>query len=543
MHRWRTADGSFNDLHDPDMGRAGTRFGRNVPLAYTYPRADSELLDPNPRLVSQMLLTRKEFIPTPSLNMLAAAWIQFQVHDWFSHDTTPDRTRAPFEVPILDRDPWPGNRPMRIDRTQPDPTRVEGARPGPLTFVNRVTHWWDGSQLYGSEVRTQRAVRSGLDGKLKLLPDGRLLPLDPDPMKHGIELTGFNDNWWLGLSLFHHLFTWEHNAVCDRLRAEYPSWQDEELFQTARLITAALIAKIHEVEWVPTVLAHPSVQRGARASWWGVLGARIGKSVGRLPSHFPLRDMLSGIPGSRTDHHAAPYAISEEFVSVYRMHSFMMPEELIVHCAADDTVRTRLPLVDILGPGSRNALETFGPVDLVYSLARTLPGALCLGNYPPALQQFDRSPGTGAPSWIDIATLDILRDRERGVPRYNQFRELLHLPPIRSFEELNTQWAGELSKVYGTMDKVDLMVGLFAETPPPGFGFSDTTFRIFLLMNARRLKSDRFFTTDYTPAVYTRTGLDWVDTNDLRSVLVRHLPQLRRVVERVDNVFAPWPNV
>jgi len=30
----------------------------------------------------------------------------------------------------------------------------------------------------------------------------------------------------------------------------------------------------------------------------------------------------------------------------------------------------------------------------------------------------------------------------------------------------------------------------------PGFGFSDTAFRIFILMASRRLKSDRFFTND-----------------------------------------------
>ena len=50
-----------------------------------------------------------------------------------------------------------------------------------------------------------------------------------------------------------------------------------------------------------------------------------------------------------------------------------------------------------------------------------------------------------------------------------------------------------------------------AEPPPVGFGFSDTAFRIFLLMAPRRLQSDRFFTTDYTPEVYTQFGLDWID--------------------------------
>src|SRR4051812_2150859 len=33
----RTADGTFNDLENPTMGSAATRFGRNVPVELTYP--------------------------------------------------------------------------------------------------------------------------------------------------------------------------------------------------------------------------------------------------------------------------------------------------------------------------------------------------------------------------------------------------------------------------------------------------------------------------------------------------------------------------
>ena len=89
---------------------------------------------------------------------------------------------------------------------------------------------------------------------MTLGPDN-LLPLD----QNGIDLTGVNGNWWIGLSLLHNLFTLEHNAICDRLAAEYPAWSDDELFDHARLINAALLAKIHTVEWTPAIIAHPTI--------------------------------------------------------------------------------------------------------------------------------------------------------------------------------------------------------------------------------------------------------------------------------------------
>ena len=72
-------------------------------------------------------------------------------------------------------------------------------------------------------------------------------------------------------------------------------------------------------------------------------------------------------------------------------------------------------------------------------------------------------------------------------------------------------------EVYGDLEKVDLMTGLFAEPLPQGFGFSETAFRIFVLMASRRLKSDRFFTDDYRAEVYTEFGLDYIQKNSMLS--------------------------
>jgi len=124
----RSADGSHNDLTHPKMGAAGMRFGRNVPIDQTFGETEPQLLDPNPRLISKELLTRGEFKPVPHLNVAAAGWLQFMVHDWFSHGTnalsTDDRIPAPLQepirVPIPKGDSWHEN-PMIVHRTHPSP--------------------------------------------------------------------------------------------------------------------------------------------------------------------------------------------------------------------------------------------------------------------------------------------------------------------------------------------------------------------------------------------------------------------------------------
>ena len=131
------------------------------------------------------------------------------------------------------------------------------------------------------------------------------------------------------------------------------------------------------------------------------------------------------------------------------------------------------------------------------------------------------------------------------MPRYNDFRELFHRGRVGSFEELtgNPETAAELERVYGHVDRIDLMVGLYAEPLPAGFGFSDTAFRIFVLMASRRLKSDRFFTRDYRPEVYSPAGFKWVQETTMKDVLLRHYPALAPALRGVENAFAPWNRV
>ena len=217
-------------------------------------------------------MTRDEFKPATTLNVLAAAWIQFEVHDWFSHGhNEPERPFAGRRSPTTIRG---RERPMKIQRTRRDPSADPD---GPPTYVTGDTHWWDGSQIYGSDPKFARAIRSGQNGKLRIEPTG-LVPADVEAQ---VDLHGVAGNFWVGLALLHALFMLEHNAICDRLHAEHPELEDEELYEKARLVNSALMAKIHTVDWTPAIIAHPTTVRALRANWWGILGERFDKRFGR----------------------------------------------------------------------------------------------------------------------------------------------------------------------------------------------------------------------------------------------------------------------
>ncbi len=528
LPKYRTYDGSFQDPTDPEMGMVGSRFGRNAPPEATAPETASEQLEPNPREVSLRLLGRDAFKPATTLNVLAACWIQMENHDWFGHgENMPDEF---IEIPLPEGDDWPEGAPMRVKRTSPDRTRTYKSGLPP-TYVNTVTHWWDASQIYGSTEERCRKLRANEDGKL-ITEDGRL-PEEDDPKLGGVDLTGFSDNYWIGLSLLHTLFVREHNAICDHLKEAYPSWDDEKLFLTARLVNSALTAKIHTVEWTPGILANPVLERAMNANWYGVLPRWVRDRFGHLGT-----EMIGGIVGSNQEHHAAPYSITEEFVSVYRLHP-LLPDDYVVRDHRNGQVVAEIDFDPIQGHGTRPTIDEYGMENLLYSFGVANPGAITLHNHPRALNGHVRLNGDR----VDLGTIDILRDRERGVRRYNDFRQALRKTRIEKFEDLtsNPEWNTEIREVYdGDIDAVDLQVGLLGEPLPPGFGFSDTAFRIFILMASRRLKSDRFFTNDYNPDVYTPEGIAWVESNTMVDVLLRHFPALAPALDGVENAFAPW---
>lgn len=521
--RYRSADGRCNNLDLPAMGMAGMRMGRNIQPDYSSPD-EATLLTPNPRDVSKELLTREDGIrEVPFLNYLAASWIQFMIHDWFEHGKRDHSNQIQVPVDLGDtHDSGDGN--MPVGRTPYD-TSPNGSD-FEVTYLNENTAWWDGSQIYGSDQATQDRLRSFVDGKM-IVVDGKL-PINPE---NGRADSGFTENWWVGLELMHLLFVLEHNKIADMLKEAHPDMTDEELFQHARLINAAGMAKIHTVDWTPAILKNDILRDAMFANWRGL-----------LPAGFPrLGDPATdGIMGGNILLEGVPFSLTEEFTAVYRMHP-LLRDELEIRDHTNHALLSSPTLPEQAFNGSTAIMASNNVVDLFYSMGHTHPGLLELNNFPTFLQNFPMEPGV---PMTDLGAVDIIRDRERGIPRYNEFRRQIGLTPVNDFTDItpDTELAERMRAVYNDdIEALDVMIGSYAEGyRPPGFGFGETSFQIFIAMASRRLMGDRFFTESYNAETYTQEGLDWIDDLTFQRLLIRNFPQLADQLENVENAFFPW---
>ena len=151
--------------------------------------------------------------------------------------------------------------------------------------------------------------------------------------------------------------------------------------------------------------------------------------------------------------------------------------------------------------------------DILYSFGAAAPRALCLHNFPRFLQQYERPDG----KLQDLAATDILRTRELGVPRYNEFRRLLHLKPGETFDELtdNPEWAAEIERVYeGDIEAVDLIGRHVRRDAAEGIrvqrhGLPDLRPDGLAAPEQRQVLHDGLHA-----AGLHEGGMDWIDDND-----------------------------
>jgi hypothetical protein len=296
------------------------------------------------------------------------------------------------------------------------------------------------------------------------------------------------------------------------------------------------MAKIHTIEWNPGILAHPALQLGMSANWWGLVGETLTKNLGRISSS----EVISGLPGSGVDHDWVPYSLTEEFVSVYRLHALIL-DNIAFFDAKTGQHEETVPTKDVAFEKARNVIKDgVDLTDAFYSFGINYPGTVTHNNY----SELMRDALTPADSVArDMATVDVLRDRERGVPHYCEMRRQLHMSVPKTFLELtggDEKLSKKLEDVYKTVGKVDMIVSCQCEPLPKGFGFSDTAFRVFILVAIRRLKSDRFIAGQWNAETYTAEGIHWVQHSTMKDVLLRHYPDLAPALKGISNAFAPW---
>jgi hypothetical protein len=702
--RFRNLTGICNDIKNPLMGSTHQLFARNVQFEATFPESGKNdlaknrhgdrlgLLKPDPQVISRKLFTRVQSEPSkchagrglpdqspdarcdykksPFFNVLAAFWVQFMTHDWFSHLQRGENSAEMMSVGCT---PQSGGGALtsreiamlgcragdRIDKAlvaderEPD-SFIHNGKPylsrAYKTTRNNVTAWWDASQIYGYDEASQRRVkRDPADtAKLLLAPGGQragggdgpgYLPLfetsDPiNPQWGGQEAAAFPDNWTIGMSFYHNVFAREHNLFVDTFRKQAAATADadsglrnpacpdavirykdvsaDELFEVARLVISAEIAKIHTTEWTPQLLYDEPLYLGMNANWNGLLRdhplveaalektilnhfgpANEAKRADQWYSVFASGPGIFGL-GSRRygdgalfakidpaksdswslkepehinggiNHFGSPFNFPEEFVTVYRLHSLI--PDLIDYREWDrdaNIIRKKVPVVETFRGGASTAMRQGGLANWALSMGRQRVGALTLQNHPQFLQNLELPRLRTETGKIDVAALDLIRDRERGVPRFNEFRRQYGLKQLTSFDDFidprldresperleQQRVIGILREVYGqhecdaskiiteaqknddgtpindclghahgsmvdNIEDVDTVVGWLAEfARPHGFAISETQFQVFILNASRRLFSDRFFTSSFRPEFYTHLGVQWVNDN------------------------------
>ena len=687
--RWRNVTGICNDILNPAMGSSGMLFARNVELDSSFPdlglneltrnRHGNRLsiLEPDPQVISRRLFTRIQSDPAkcnegyglpgdsrdancdykkaPFFNVLAAYWIQFMTHDWFSHleegHNQAEYMKVGCETKLVDNIEQPltpqdiqklGCRPDdRIDKgyvaqDSPPDTFSSGGRTyltrAPKTMSNTNTAWWDASQLYGyDDTSRQRVKRDPADpAKLLLVPvagqpgTGYLPVFDAsapiNPEWAGQEAAGFPDNWTVGLSFLHNLFAREHDSFVAEFRRiatqtpnadcglrdpsqpmqviRYRDVPPDQLFEIARLVVAAEIAKIHTTEWTPQLLYNEPLYLGMNGNWNGLLGANGGllskalsdvvvKNFGKStetseatewysvfasgPGIFGLGSKVNGYDitnpkytNGGVNHFGSPFNFPEEFVSVYRLHP-LVPDLLEYRDLKADPnkIAKRIPVVETFQGKATDFTHSMGLANWGLTLGRQRLGILTLHNSPLFFQNLKIGRLDSKTQQIDVVALDVIRDREHGVPRFNEFRRQYGLRQLTSFDDFMDPAAAPgspehleqqdavrtLREVYGqhvcdtskvitdaqvnedgspindclghpngtlidNIEDVDTAVGYLAEyRRPHGFAISETQFVVFILNASRRLFSDRFFTSCFRPEFYTTLGINWVNNN------------------------------
>ncbi len=443
----RTIDGSGNNLANSTWGAAHTVMPRVTDAHYPndgsgatfYGGPGSNTMPPNPREISNHLYDSGDsyYANRRRLSNMVWQWGQFLDHDiTIVHTSSASADFAP--IAISPDDPMTPFIPFERSQ-QAAGTGTSAANPREQT--NSITSYIDASNVYGSDATRAAALRdTGNGGRMKTSAGG-LLPYNTmgldnagGPAPNFFVAGDVRANEQSGLLAMHTLFVREHNRLADLLSIDNPTWNDEQLYQTARKIVGAEMQAITYNEFLPALLG----KRRARQ-----LKAR----------RYDYDDTIDA-------------SIKNEFAaSFYRFGHSMLPDELT------------LPALPGADADSISLLDSFFNPSVIASDADGSTrhiDQLMLGLSTTVAQEIDAKLGDGVRNFLfgepgsggmDLAAINIQRGRDHGLPSYNEMRMAYGLDPVSSFREItrDRKTRKKLRQLYGTVHDIDAWVGGLAE--------------------------------------------------------------------------------
>jgi len=232
--QFRTQSGSCNNLRRPNQGAADQTF-----LLLTRPLRPlaNGLAGPNPRNISNTVCEEPATIPNDrGMSELVTFFGQFLDHT-VTFIPTDENKPLPIKVPADD--------PV-FTEAQIIPLFRTSKRNG--APINELSSYVDAASVYAVGEDESRELRELSGGRLSL-PDN-FLPRNPK----GQFLAGderVNEN--INLIALHTIFAREHNTVAVEVAAAYPGFNDEQIYQLARHITAAEMQAVVYHEFIPAL--------------------------------------------------------------------------------------------------------------------------------------------------------------------------------------------------------------------------------------------------------------------------------------------------
>ncbi|KAL6441885.1 hypothetical protein ACFW04_002349 [Cataglyphis niger] len=540
--RYRTSDGSCNNLQNLWWGSAMSAMQRFLPSEYhdgvqNIRRSKNGRPLPSARDITNLIHESKD-IPLASVTHMLMQWGQFVDHDVTAtgqsrgfNGTVPQcclPRGAGFQPPefmhpeclpiaVNLRDSFYGPLGVRcLEFLRSGPAPKEDCKFGPREQLSQVTSYLDASTVYSSNAvhsDSLRIFRNGLLQYGRIQSRRSLLPKrEFDLCKRGsLSTTCFRAgdgrlSEQPALTSLHVVFLRLHNRIATELSALNSHWSDEKLFQETRRIVGAAIQHITYREFLPIVLG-PQVMK-----IFDLEVLRKGYYEGYDPTVNPT--------------------IANSFsTAAYRFGHSLVQQSFV---RFDSNHRPMFNNVSIHDEFSNPAnLETAGSID-----------RLLLGLVNQPCQRRDefiteeitnhlfQTPGFAF--GMDLASLNIQRGRDHGLPPYVRWREICSLSPIKSFEDLDRVMSSEIARkfrsLYSSVEDIDLFSAGLAEKSVTG-GLVGPTFACIIAQQFSNLRrGDRFwYENAESESSFTAGQLQQIRRITLAQVLCRTMDGIKTI--------------